>query len=120
MDGQTYGSISKFFNEQSDLHRGVLSWPGTLGLPFRGNGKPPVLSRDNFNRLYVTGDACHGTFDLSKKEDSELYCWVRDRIRNGWFILDDIERHWDPEKKNMIIYMEWTQLSVQMHQPNQQ
>ena len=113
--------ITKFFGEQSTHHRGTLLWPGIHGLPFRSlDGTVPVIGKDNINRVYYAGDACHAVFDLSDDEQAQMYCWVRDRIRNGWFILDYIERHWDPDKRNMVIYMEWTQPYTQMYKQEQQ
>lgn len=109
-----FNSAAKFFGDQDPRYGGKLHWPGLAGLPFRGS-KAPLLSKSNESKVYVAGDATHATFDLSDAEQSHDYAWVRDRIINGIFRLDHIHRYWDEEKKNMIIYVEWTQLYNQIH-----
>jgi hypothetical protein len=104
---------NKFHGEQDNRHDGKLHWPGAGGLPFRGDAIPN-LKQAELENLPIVGDTHQATFDLSDEEDSEAYRWVRDRARNGLFTIDFVERHWNEEKQNMIIYVEWTQLYVQM------
>ena len=112
-DPPKYGPSAKFLGDQNGGYDGRLFWPGVGGFPFRGN-KAPMLSPDVKERIYLTGDAKHGTFDLAIPEQSQQYAWVRDRIRNGLFTEDYIERHWNDETKNQIVYLEWTQLYTQL------
>ncbi len=112
-----YGPTAKFLGDQNLGYGGKLFWPGIDGLPFRGD-KAPILSPDVKQKLYCAGDAKHGTFDLSIPEQAEQYAWIRDRVRNGLFTEDYIERHWNDETKNQIIYLEWTQLFVQLAEVN--
>jgi hypothetical protein len=102
----------KFHGEQDDRHGGQLHWPGAQGLPFRGEAAPN-LKQAELETLPVIGDAQEKVFDLSKEEDAKQYNWIRDRSRNGQFTIDFIERHWNEETKNMVVYIEWTQLYVQ-------
>lgn len=104
---------TKFYGEQHEKHNGKLHWPGANGLPFRGDAIPN-LKQEELENLPVIGDTFQGVFDLSDADDSDTYRWVRDRARNGIFTIDFVERHWDEETKNMIVYVEWTQLYVQL------
>lgn len=104
---------SKFYGEQDDRHHGKLHWPGANGLPFRG-GAIPNLKQTELENLPIVGDTYQQVFNLSNEEDANTYRWIRDRARNGMFTIDFIERHWDEETKNMIIYVEWTQLYVEL------
>ena len=90
-----------------------MHWPGVNGLPFRGSHIPNLKQRE-LDALPVIAHACEHTFDLSDPEQATVYQWVRDRVRNGLFTCDYIERHWDEDKQNMIVYIEWSQLYVQM------
>ena len=102
--------MSKFNGDQNERYGGKLTWPGVNGIPFMGDGSVPNLRGEEAERLPIAGDAYDRVFDLSKEEDSEYYQWVRDRCRNGQFTLDHVERHWNQDTNNMVIYMEWTQL----------
>jgi hypothetical protein len=104
--------IAKYTGEQHQLHGGRLHWPGVNGIPFRGPTVPD-LKQAEYDSVPVVAQGCFGTFNLSKKEDAEVYQWIRDRIRNGWFTLDWVERHWDEASKTMWIYIEWSQLYAQ-------
>ena len=104
-----FHSTVKYHNEQSDLHKGSLHWPGVNGLPFLGNA-PPNVKQHELEQMPVVGYACHQLFDLGDKKQSEVYAWVRDRIKNGLFTLDWIFRHFDEDEKRMWVYIEWTQL----------
>jgi hypothetical protein len=108
-----FNSVSKYYGDQNALYGGKLHWPGIGGIPFRGD-RAPLIADDNKNNLFVSGDANHATLDLSNDDDSKLYAWIRDRIKNGLFTLDHVERHWDESKKNVIIYIEWTQIFTQI------
>jgi hypothetical protein len=92
-----------------------LHWPGYWGLPFRGD-QPPILSQKELHRLRLTADAWHATFDLSDEADAAYYNWVRDRARNGWFVIDFIQRWRDKKSKKVkvLVYCEWSQLYVQL------
>jgi len=103
------GGQVKYIGEQDSRHGGALIWPGYMGFPFRG--KPELMTEaEQQKNIRFVSDAKNYVFDLSKKEDKEYYQWVQDRIQNGLFQLVYIERHWDPDKKNMYIYMEWNQI----------
>jgi len=106
-------STIKYHGEQGERHGGTLHWPGVNGLPFLGEA-PPNLKQNELEQLPVVSYACHQIFNLADKEESAVYAWVRDRIRNQLFVLDWIERHWDDEKKAMYVYIEWSQLYVQL------
>lgn len=107
-------TASKFYGEQDEpRHNGKLHWPGMHGLPFRGDSIPS-LRQSELDNLPIVGDTYQRTFDLSKQEDADMYRWVRDRARNGLFTIDFVERHWDDAVKNMIVYVEWTQLYVEI------
>lgn len=108
-----FSSISKYYGDQNPLYGGKLHWPGIQGLPFRGD-TAPLMSEEDKSRVYAAGDANHATLDLSDDSDSKLYAWIRDRIKNGLFVLDHIERHWNENTKNVIVYIEWTQLYTQI------
>lgn len=98
---------SKFKGEQDPRHGGQLQWPGVDGLPFRG---PPVtLKNEELSNIILVHDFKAHVFDLTKNEDYEYYCWVMDRICNGFFRCIHINRTWSAEKNTMIIYVEWVQ-----------
>jgi len=103
---------SKYFGEQDERHQGTLHWPGVHGIPFRGSHIPNLKQRE-LDQLPIVAHACHQTFDLSDPEQAAVYQWVRDRIRNGLFTLDFIERWKNEGGTNMRVYLEWSQLYVQ-------
>lgn len=109
---------SKYNGDQNDRYGGRLQWPGVHGIPFMGDAAPS-LKQHELDALPVAGRAYEKVFDLSKPEDAEYYNWVRDRIRNGMFTQDHINRRWHPEKLTQVIYLEWTQLYTlsPKHQP---
>lgn len=100
---------NKYQGEQDGRHPGLLHWPGADGFPFLGK-KAPLLQSSEFRNLPIVGYAYHRVFDLSDDVASAYYEWIRDRIRNGIFRQDYVERHWDADKRNMIVYLEWTQI----------
>ena len=106
-------ATSKYFGEQDARHEGQLHWPGVNGLPFRGEAIPNLKQRELAD-MPVVAHACHQVFDLSDGAQAKVFQWVRDRVRNGLFTLDWIERHWDDENKRMFVYVEWSQLYVQL------
>jgi hypothetical protein len=109
---------NKFHGEQDDRHQGQLHWPGANGLPFRGEAIPN-LRQQELENLPVIGDTYQQVFNLGDEADAKTYRWIRDRARNGIFTVDFIERHWDEETKNMIVYVEWTQLYVELPKGNE-
>jgi hypothetical protein len=108
-------ATSKYYGEQDERHGGPLHWPGINGIPFRGDAAP-TLKRAELNNLPVVAVACHQTFNLSDAEHAKVYQWIRDRIRNGLFTMDWIERHWDDQTKIMWVYVEWSQLYTELPQ----
>ena len=109
----------KYFGEQDPRHGSQLQWPGAQGLPFRGDAVPNV-KQEELEQLPVVGEAFQQTFDLTDEEQAKSYRWVRDRIRNGMFTQDYVHReHILDEDKNelrTLVYLEWTQLYVQVPQ----
>jgi hypothetical protein len=103
---------SKYRGEQHPRYGGKLHWPGANGLPFMGTAAPS-LKQHEVEGLAPQSLAREYTFDMNVQEDAEYYNWVRDRIVNGLFVRDYIERKWDPVAKIHIIFMEWRQLYVQ-------
>lgn len=107
---------SKYSGEQDkERHGEQLHWPGVNGIPFRG-AQVPNIRREELENLPVVGYAYDGTFDLSNEEEAKYYRWVRDRCRNGLFTSDYSHREHtvvDGVLKT-IIYLEWTQLYVQL------
>ena len=110
-------STAKYFGEQDERHGGRLHWPGVNGIPFRGP-YVPNLKRNELEKLPPVACAFHHTFNLSDDKESAVYQWIRDRIRNGSFTLDWIERHWDAESKTMWVYVEWSQLYIELPHNN--
>jgi len=106
-------ATSKYFGEQDDRHGGKLHWPGVNGLPFRGEAAPNLKKRE-LAQLPTVATAHHRLFDLGDEEQSKIYAWVRDRIKNGLFVCDFVERHWDIEAKKYWVYIEWSQLYTQL------
>jgi hypothetical protein len=106
---------SKYHGEQGPEHAGKLQWPGVNGFPFRGE-QIPNIRQDELEKLPVVGDAREETFDLSKEDEATRYRWVRDRCRNGLFVQDYAhkEHAMVDGKLTTLIYLEWTQLYVQV------
>jgi hypothetical protein len=103
-------AISRFYGEQHERHKGLLHWPGVNGYPFRGAALP-LLKPNELANVPLTIDAYAQSFDLAVKEEAEYYAWVRDRIRNGWFHREWIDRWIDPANpKRVVINMEWSQV----------
>jgi hypothetical protein len=103
---------SKYHGEQHPLHGGQLHWPGVYGVPFKGPTAPD-LKQSEYDNVPIVAQACNRVFNLSDPEQAQMYEWVRDRIRNGLFTGDWVERHWDEETKTMWVYLEWSQLYAQ-------
>jgi hypothetical protein len=106
-------STERYYGEQDNRHGGALSWPGVNGYPFRG--QVPMLKPEEMQVLAahgLVGDAHHRTFCLSDAADNKDYSWVRERIRNGWFTQDHVER-WRTDDA-IHIYLEWTQLYIEV------
>ena len=104
-------ATSKYFGEQGDQYGGILHWPGANGIPFRGDAVPNLKKRE-MAQLPIVASAHHQVFDLSDQEQSATYSWIRDRIKNGLFVCDYVERWRDGN--NMWVYLEWSQLYTQM------
>jgi len=101
----------KYHGEQDDRYDGPMTWPGANGFPFMGDGAPS-LKQAEIEALPVVGVAHNRVFDLNTEQDRIDYAWVRDRIRNGIFVRDFVERRWSTDKMYPMIYMEWTQCYV--------
>lgn len=99
----------KYAGDQHSRYGGKLQWPGAHGLPVLGDAAP-TLKQHEIDALPVVSQAHEQVFDMNKPEDREYYNWVRDRICNGLFIRDFVERRWDPANNLHLIYMEWRQL----------
>jgi len=65
-------------------------------------------------KMPIVASAHHQLFNLSDEEESRTYCWIRDRIKNGLFNCDYVERHWDGDTHTMWVYLEWSQMYTQM------
>lgn len=78
-------------------------------IPLRSASSPP-LKQDEYDELEIRPIAKVKTFDLSNKEHLEEYELVLHRIVNGWYVKLKDYHHFDPEKKSMIVYLEWCQL----------
>jgi hypothetical protein len=117
-----YSRTHKYHGEQDDRHGGKLHWPGVGGIPFRGDAVPNIR-QEELENLPIVGEGFEHTFDMDNESQAVAYRWIRDRIRNGMFTQDYIHREHkiDEETGNMktLIYMEWTQLYVQIP-PNHQ
>jgi hypothetical protein len=105
---------AKFSGEQDDRHQlgpqEKLYWTNHgIGIPFRGS-QVPILGPGELDELPIARYPQVSLFDLSVQDDLQAYLWVRDRIENNLFLCTHIERHWDAERKCMLIYMEWSQL----------
>ena len=105
-------STTKYFGEQDARYGGELHWPGIHGIPFRGDAIPNLKKQERDN-LPVVASAHHQLFNLSDTEQSRVYAWVRDRIRNGLFTCDYVER-WHDQTNNVWVYLEWSQLYTQL------
>jgi hypothetical protein len=101
----------KYHGEQDDRYGDALQWPGAHGFPYVGE-VAPSLKQHEINQLPVVGSAYERVFDLNDEQDREAYNWVRDRIRNGLFVCDYIDRQRVDGKLWPIIYLEWTQCYV--------
>lgn len=98
----------KYYGEQDERYGGKLQWPGASGVPFLGDAAPS-LKQHEIEALPVLGQAKEYVFDLNDEDDREYYNWVRDRICNGMFTRNYIERHREDGHKWPVVYMEWTQ-----------
>jgi hypothetical protein len=101
----------KYDGEQNERYDGKLHWPGAGGFPFIGDTAPSLHQRE-IEALPTVGQAHEYLFDLNDEGQREYYNWVRDRIRNGMFVRDHIDRQRSDAGKWPIIYQEWTQLCV--------
>jgi len=101
----------KYHGEQGERYGGALQWPGANGYPFLGDSAPS-LKQQEVEALPIVGKAYENSFDMNDETDREYYNWVRDRIRNGLFIQDHVQRRWDDDKPWPVIYLEWTQCFV--------
>jgi len=102
---------AKYYGEQDDRHEGTLYWPGVNGLPFRGEAAPSLMKRE-LDKLPTVASSFERLFNMSVDEDAQYYRWVRERIRNGLFTCDFVDR-WHDEHNVVWIYLEWSQLYVQ-------
>lgn len=104
----------KYHGEQGDRYDGKMQWPGANGFPFLGDA-PPSLKQHETEALPIVGHAHERLFDMNDEEEREYFNWVRDRIRNGLFVQDFIDRRFgdcDENRPWPIIYLEWTQCYV--------
>ena len=102
----------KYYGEQGTRYGGKLHWPGANGFPYVGD-TAPSLKQHEVDALPILGQTYGDLFDLNDEESRQHYNWVRDRIRNGLFIRDHIDRRYEDGKKWPIIYLEWTQCYIQ-------
>lgn len=119
-------SISKFARannqDNGSLPNGaVLHWRRAVldSAPFRGS--PNALFRDEeieklANREY---DAKVDTFKLWDPEDRARYVDIIDKTANNWYQVLFVERHYVPEEKNMIVYLEWVEPYLAMPHESQ-
>lgn len=111
-------STHKYHGDQNERYDGPLQWPGANGFPFLGD-VAPSLKQHEVEALPILGRAHERVFDLDEEDDREYYNWVRDRIRNGLFVQDKMERKWPDDKRWPVIYLEWTQCFVMAPQQQQ-
>lgn len=102
------------------MHPGPVQWPGVNGLPFLGDGIPN-LKRNELEQLPIVGFKGVDQFDLSDPGRALVYKGILERVRNGIFTLDFIDRHKieykDEEGRpcvKWVAHVEWTQLYVTM------
>jgi len=98
-------SILKYM-QQSDanLHWGRAS---VDGLPFRSRSVPMMREEEFENRAVRVCDAHVATFDMSDAQQRAKYEYILDRAANNWFQVFYTQRNWDPDKKCMVVYIEW-------------
>jgi hypothetical protein len=102
----------KYHGEEDPRHGGQLHWPGAHGLPFRGTAVPD-FKQEELDALVPVGEFFNETFDLSDDDHAKRFRWIKDRISNGLFVQEHIERHWIDAEKKMMVYLEWRQLYIQ-------
>jgi hypothetical protein len=97
------GQLLKYDGEQSKWHPGELTWPGYKGVPVVGG----VSYSDDVAYVTLVNYFQAKTFDLTNEADKDHYCWVMDRVYNGWFlkIRDELIK----EDGKIKIYLEWVQ-----------
>jgi len=106
-----YTASHKYEGEQDDRYGSELHWPGAQGFPFIGE-VAPSLKQHEIEALPPVGQVHERLFDLNVEADRDYYNWVRDRIRNGLFVQDHIDRQRPDSKQWPVIYLEWTQMCV--------
>ena len=79
------------------------------GVPFRGAIAPMLREEEYEVRAIRVCDAKVRTFDMSEPDDAAAYRDVLDRVMNGWYTITHTQRNWDPDKKCMIVYVEWVE-----------
>jgi hypothetical protein len=103
-------SFFKYYNERQDADGEKLWWPGGPdGFPFRG-GQPPQTTKDEFEKLKLTGKARCRLFYLDTEADLKDYITIRDKCANGLYVPIDRDRVWDEDRKNYRIFLEWLEL----------
>jgi len=110
-------SLFKYFQEQDARHVGPLLWLPDVELPILA--EVPIESttqlRDEgyilteFNVFYAR------IFDLENAEDLQYYCWICDRIANGWFVF--IRREVVSQERGYKVLLEWIQRYCRIVKP---
>jgi hypothetical protein len=103
----TFGaSLFRYWQERRDADGEPLSWPGGPGgFPYRGN--PRTFTKEEWETLQLAYKFRYKTFYLNDEEDGKQYQDVCERVANGYFLMRDRERQWDPERQCFRIYLEW-------------
>jgi len=70
-------------------------------------GARAELKPDEAYTLPVSLDTQVCTFDLSDPADREEYQGILHAVAAGMYKVIFVERHWDEEKKNMRVYIEY-------------
>lgn len=107
-------SLRDFFRvseREAPDHGGPLYFNQRLlgGVPLRSQALP-TLTQEEVDEVPIRPVARVDLFDLSIPEKLEEYTLIRHRIANGWYVEKYVERHFNPEKQHMLVYLEWYQL----------
>lgn len=108
---------SKYEGEQDDRHGGELQWPGIHGIPVRGSEHRLTKKGEEFDAILV-GDFHCRVFDLNDEEERRYFCWIRERVYNGWFALVKQEYKFHDDKPYPTVYLEWCQHYYQWSKRN--
>ena len=70
-------------------------------------GADAAVKPEDVSGLSVYTEAFVRLFDLSDPEHLSAYESILDAVASGWFRCIYSYRHWDTEKKNMRVYIEY-------------